>query len=138
MTKKISSALLLVVLAGCAITGPQDRPFGEYYYLMNDRQRVEFGALRTDDERNDFIAREGLDVGRQLDLNLRKGMTEDDVREKLGAPRRTVVHVDDSDIQSHPESSWFYRKFNQNDRQIVYAVNFKDHKVTSWSHWIDR
>ena len=141
MKRSPGIALLVIgvalALSGCdsAAVGDRDRAFADYYPLMTDQERVDFGSLRLVEERRDFVREHGLDIQLMLNRRLRNGMDPDAVTEILGKPYNVESHRTAHGPRAGMHVAWFYRSLEGVSRPIIYSVRFHDGKVEGWDAW---
>lgn len=126
-----------VSISGCdsAAVGDRDLAFADYYPLMTDQERVDFGSLRLVEERRDFVREHGLDIQLMLNRKLRNGMDMDAVEGVLGKPYNVESHRTPHGPRAGEQVAWFYRSFEGVSRPIIYSVRFHEGAVEGWDAW---
>lgn len=129
--------ILFLAVSGCetAAVGKRDQAFVDYYPLMSEEQRVNFGSLRRVEDRQDFLIQHGLDIALFLENNLVRGMDQAQVSEILGQPWNVETHTARFGKNKGEHADWFYRDFEGRSREVIYSTRFKDGALQDWRVW---
>lgn len=138
----LPALLLAALMAGCGsspevVDGPEadlrlpsaptKSQWSGYLQVMSDKERTEFLAIESNDARNAWLRRTGVDVRYELSSVLSRGMS-------LAAARARIAETPEDISRDGSTTTLFFSRFNTVSRTNFYLL-FDNDQLVSWNSY---